>query len=63
VRDLYEQENRHTSGKATEVKAKVRMLELQLEEYQSVAKDSISNNMDVVEGMHLKYFEEIRSLN
>jgi hypothetical protein len=39
------------------------MKDLQLMELQSSAKDSVGNNLHILETIHLRYLEEIKNLN
>jgi len=54
---------RSLTQKVSELKSQLRMAELKVMEYEGEKKENLSNNMDTLEVIHLRYLDEIKSLN
>ncbi|CDW89233.1 UNKNOWN [Stylonychia lemnae] len=63
IKEIHEIEARQLNQKITEMKSQVRMQEFKITELQSDAKDSVHSSVEMLENIHLRYLDEIRSLN
>eukprot|EP00347_Sterkiella_histriomuscorum_P017436 403349376 len=63
IRDIHEVEQRQLQHKITELKSQIRCQDLQIQELQCQTKEKVNSNMEILETIHLRYLDEIKSLN
>ena len=63
IKDLHEIEVRQLHQKINELKSQMKVQDLQIMEFQQSSKNSVNSNLEILETIHLRYLDEIKSLN